>query len=66
MLLELANSPLVKVLELGYYAISVVLLVAWVVILAFLFSVGAVQVGGLFLLLTIFIAVVAFVNERMD
>lgn len=66
MLVELANSPLVKVLELGYYALSVALLVAWIVILIFLFSVGAVQVGGLFLLLTIFIAVVAYVNERPD
>lgn len=66
MLVELANSPLVKILELGYYAFSVFLLVAWVAILAFLFSVGAVQVGGLFLLLTIFVAIVAYVNERSD
>lgn len=64
MLVELATSPVVKLLELGYYGAAILMLIAWATIVLFLLSVGAFQVGGLFVLLTVIILIVAYQNER--
>lgn len=66
MLVELATSPVVKLLEFGYYGASILMLIAWIAILGILISVEAFQVGGLFVLLTVAILYIAYQNERLD
>lgn len=66
MLVELATSPVVKLLEFGYYGASILMLIAWIAILGILVSVEAFQVAGLFVLLTVAILYLAFQNERPD
>lgn len=66
MLVKLATSPAVGILQIGYYALSVLMLLAWSAIVLFLLVEGAYQVGGLFVILTVLIVVLAYANERYE
>lgn len=62
--MQLSLIPVVKGLQIGYYLLAVVLSVCWIGIIIFLLYQGAYQVGGLFVLMTIFLAIIAYANER--
>lgn len=66
MLSKLANSPAVKLLQIGYYPLSIRITLVWVGFTGFLLYQGAFEVAGLFLVLTLPILALAYFNERPD
>ncbi|MFA9517893.1 hypothetical protein ACERIT_11865 [Halopenitus sp. H-Gu1] len=66
MLARLATSPVVKLLQVGYYLISIGIVLAWFGFTAFLLLQGAYEVGGVFVIMTILIGLLAYFNERPD
>jgi hypothetical protein len=67
MLAQLATNRLVvKSLQITYYAASIAIILAWFGFTAFLLIQGAYEIGGLFVVMTVLIAILAYFNEQPD
>ncbi len=66
MLQRLSGAKASRFIQITYEVLAVLFAVAWFALIGFILLQGAYQVAGLFILFTVFIAGLAFANERPD
>lgn len=66
MLQRLSGVKASRYIQIGYELLAILLAVGWFALIGFILLQGAYEMGGLLVVFTLLIAILAYVNERPD